>query len=1470
MSSPAHPHHRLYRLTLLAAILLSAALLSAVLAGAQTSGNQTTHQVPQDFPTIQAAINASAAGDTISVAPGTYTENLQLTGKSVHLVSTAGAATTLLDGSFNGPVLSIANIPTLDTTVSGFTIQHGLATSGAVALDHAGAILSNNTFLDNSGNNIAVSFGSVSVLNNTISTSPSDHNAATNCDGGAGISVLGTTPVYDSNGNPLPSTITGNTIAGDGTRCAGTGIILTTVGLITPHLVANNIIRNNALALNLATDTGSGGGVTVLQNLIYDNANGAIALTGPTTHPSTDPSLVLFINNTIVNNLTQPAGPFPSEISLTGTAAHTAFLNTILVGSTSNPVLTCDTGSPTYNDTPLLLDHTDLYNTAAGPLVTGDCFTGISAPLSSNGNLSVDPHLTSSTDLHLTPNSSAVDAGTNSAPGLTTTDLDGNPRVLDATSAHFATVDLGAYEYTGTADSTAAAVTLTASTYQASPAATLTLTAIVIATDGTHPPGTITFTQNATALATPVPTDTSGTAKLAITVPNAGVLAFTAAFTPNAPLPSGATVAPTISPVLYVATLLPSTLAIQANSPSGFAHQPLLLTIHLGSLTTANVAGPIPGGAVALYSSTSGASALTFLTTLQPDLSGNISYTLPDPASGPVIYSVRYAGNTTYAASSANTSITLIPTVDTTTTLTASPGSGILGSTITLSASVSSASTSPIGAVRFTDGTTLLGTVPLTSQVVTLTTSHLALGSHTLAATFVPAPGYTTSSATALVTIVGASTTTTLTTAQNPAAPTDLIAYTATVTLPGGNAGPAPTGVITLTDGATLLASGTLLPTSASTSAVTLTAADAATGPRTLTATYTPAPAGLAASTGTVVETITAAPIPAVTLGVSPNPAPITTPLTLITTLAHVPAGATLTLLDGATPLPLNPSISAATYTLSAGALTIGTHTLTAVLRDAHANLLATSAPIAERITGLASTLALTASPAPTALFATPVTLSAALTSVLPPGHTPAGAITFLDGSLVLGSTPIDLTGHASLTTSALATGTHTLIATWSGDDLLSAPTPTSLTEQILLNPTTTTLTLANPGTTAFAPVTLAAQVTSPSSTPINTAVCSPACAPSAVTFFAGQIVLGTVSVDATGHAALTVHPEAGPLTVSAAFSGSPLFAPSTSAPVSDTITVAPTALTFTGSPNPLYQRGSVTLTATLSAALGVPPAALAGAPITLLEGTTPLGTITSPTGTLAYAPATTGTHTLTATFPGTADLAPASATLVLTVLPSDFTVTVRDTALTIPTEHHAPTTVTVSITGDLADTIDLTCDNPPAIVSCTFSPATMSLSAAGTPTATADLIIDTDFIERWATLRRPSLPGAPASPPPNGTLSLGSFGQTGQALATTLALLLPTTWLLAFRRPSTSAQIPRTDTLSLKRLTANTLDRRRFPLPNLLAAVLLTAIAFGITACGSTQPGHTPPGTYPLTITAHARTHNYSHTATVTLTITP
>lgn len=75
-----------------------------------------------DAPTIQAATDSTAYGDTILVAAGTYYEIVQIFyAKSLLLRSESGAASTIIDAQYLTPVVVARN-----TFIDGFTLRNGL------------------------------------------------------------------------------------------------------------------------------------------------------------------------------------------------------------------------------------------------------------------------------------------------------------------------------------------------------------------------------------------------------------------------------------------------------------------------------------------------------------------------------------------------------------------------------------------------------------------------------------------------------------------------------------------------------------------------------------------------------------------------------------------------------------------------------------------------------------------------------------------------------------------------------------------------------------------------------------------------------------------------------------------------------------------------------------------------------------------------------------------------------------------------------------------------------------------------------------------------------------------------------------------------------------------------------------------------------------------------------------------------
>lgn len=111
-------------------MLLLVIFLSLGMFQARTS-EAATYYVPDNFTTIQLAIDAAASGDTIMVSPGTYYENIQITNKAVTLQSTDGPQSTIIDGQQLGVVVYIYGA-SANGVLNGFTIRNGLGEPGSI------------------------------------------------------------------------------------------------------------------------------------------------------------------------------------------------------------------------------------------------------------------------------------------------------------------------------------------------------------------------------------------------------------------------------------------------------------------------------------------------------------------------------------------------------------------------------------------------------------------------------------------------------------------------------------------------------------------------------------------------------------------------------------------------------------------------------------------------------------------------------------------------------------------------------------------------------------------------------------------------------------------------------------------------------------------------------------------------------------------------------------------------------------------------------------------------------------------------------------------------------------------------------------------------------------------------------------------------------------------------------------------
>ncbi len=177
--------------------------------------------------------------------------------------------------------------------------------------------------------------------------------------------------------------------------------------------------------------------------------------------------------------------------------------------------------------------------------------------------------------------------------------------------------------------------------------------------------------------------------------------------------------------------------------------------------------------------------------------------------------------------------------------------------------------------------------------------------------------------------------------------------------------------------------------------------------------------------------TFTAAVVPIGTPGILPT-GTVTFEDTVYFVSGHDVLGSTTTVLAGGVPLD---DTGQAGFTSSA--LSADSHFITALYRE-DAQGRDASAALAQRIHPSASATALAAAPNPSDP-GQPVTFTATVTALPPGSPTPTGMVTFAEGPTVLAQVPLDGSGAAAFTTSALAAGNHSIAAVYASDILFAA-----------------------------------------------------------------------------------------------------------------------------------------------------------------------------------------------------------------------------------------------------------------------------------------------------------------------------------------------------------------------------------------------------------------------------------------------
>lgn len=836
--------------------------------------------------------------------------------------------------------------------------------------------------------------------------------------------------------------------------------------------------------------------------------------------------------------------------------------------------------------------------------------------------------------------------------------------------------------------------------------------------------GSVMFTDGNSILGT-TSVNSSGAGAVTTSFFNAGRHSVLAMFSGNSSFVGGSSASLT-----QVVNRASTSITLTASTNPSVFSQPVTFNVVISALPGA----PATTGTVNLLDGNS------IIASGALDSGSKASLTTSSLAVGTHSLTAQYPGDGNYTPGTSSALAQTVNKNSSTTTLISAPNPSAFGQAVTFTASVSAAggaSGIPTGSVSFSDGSATIGTATLDANGKgTLSLTSLTAGTHNISASYAGDANFSGSASSAVSQLITkASTSALLTASPNPDVFGQSVTFAVTVAPSGTNAA-IPTGTVTFADGSSTIGTNTLDNTGKAVLSISALSA----GVHSISATYSGDNGFSVSTSAPVSETVNRSPS-ATTLSSTPNPSTFGQAVILTATVTAIPGipSGVVSFMDGATTIGSASLDKTGKATISVSTLGAGSHTVTANYSgDANFGPSSASGPAGvSQVVSQSGTATVLSTSLGSSVYGQAVVFTAAVTAP-GGGGIPSGTVSFLDGSVTLGSAPLDSSGNASLTVGSLAVGVHSVLASYSGNANFLSSRSAVVSQTVSKNSVSLTLTSAtNPSTFGQAVTfTVKAAPAPPGGSP-GTAMPS-----GAVSFSDGAAVLGSATLDNNGVATFTTSAlTAGSHTITASYGGDANFSEGSSSQI-QVVRKIPTGISLTSSMNPASNASTITLTGTIQAPSSTTPTGT----VSFSDGTKQLGTAKLDATGLAHLSVThltSGNHTLQASYGGDVNFeSSVSQPLVetITVPSGDFTLSINPTAVQVAAGNSVSAQIAVVPVNGLTGPVDVSCTGIPQGTTCSIVPKILTLD--GNTTVKATILISTTGPQSTASERHSSKSG--------------------------------------------------------------------------------------------------------------------------------